>query len=115
MVLTIKQIFLVLAFELEAAKRAQGQRDAAHVAGLGNVGQAGRGQLVSQTFGHAGVTQWLVHQHQREHLQQAVLNVLLQLGDLPTQVVQHRRQCGTEETAEGITQASREPYVLSGR
>lgn len=103
MLLLINQIFLVLTFELEAAQRAQRQRDAAHVAGLGNVGEAGRGQLVSQTFGHAGVTQRLVHQHQREHLQQAVLNVLLQLGDLPTQVVQHSRQCGTKETATGIT------------
>lgn len=47
---------------------------------------------MSQAFGHAGMTQWLVHQHQGKHLQQAVLDVLLQLGDLAAQVIQHRCQ-----------------------
>jgi len=88
----------VLAFELKVAQRPQGECDAAHVAGLGDVGEARRGQLVSQAFGHAGVTQRLVHQHQGEHLQQAVLDVLLQLGDLAAQVVQHRRQRRTRWT-----------------
>lgn len=85
----------VLAFKLKASQRAQGQCDAAYVTGLRDVCEARRGQLVSQAFGHARVTQRLVHQHQGEHLQQTVLDVLLQLGDLTAQVVQHRRQCRT--------------------
>lgn len=81
-----------LTLELKAAQGAQGQGDAAHVAGLRQVGEAGGGQLVGQALGHAGVAQRLVHQHQGQHLQQAVLDVLLQLRDLPAQVVQHGRQ-----------------------
>lgn len=68
---------MVLAFKLKASQSAQSQCDAANVAGLRDVSEAWRGQLVSQAFGHARMTQRLVHQHQREHLQQTVLDVLL--------------------------------------
>ena len=81
-----------LTFKLKAAECPQGQGDTAHVAGLGNVGEAGRGQLVCQALGHARVAQGLVHQHQREHLQQPVLDVLLELRDLTAQVIQHCSQ-----------------------
>lgn len=85
----------VLTFKFKASQCAQGQCDAANIAGLRNVSEAWRGQLVSQAFGHAGMTEWLVHQHQGKHLQQTILDVLLQLGDLTAQVIQHRRQCRT--------------------
>lgn len=45
-----------------------------------------------QALGHARVAQGLVHQHQRQHLQEPVLDVLLELGDLAAEVVQHRSQ-----------------------
>ena len=86
-------ICLVLAFKLKASQRAQGQCDTAYVTGLRDVSEAWGGQLVSQAFGHARVTQRLVHQHQRQHLQQSILDVLLQLGDLTTKVVQYCCQC----------------------
>lgn len=94
----LKFFFEVLAFKLKASQCAQGQCDAAYVTGLWDVCEAWRGQLVSQAFGHAGVTQWLVHQHQGKHLQQTVLDVLLQLGDLTAQIIQHRCQCRTRWT-----------------
>lgn len=87
----------IVTFEFEASQSAQGQSDAADVAGLRDVGEAGRGQLVSQAFGHARVSQGLVHQHQGKHLQQAVLDVFFQLGDLAAQVVQHCCECRTKE------------------
>lgn len=85
----------VLTFKLEAPQRAQGQCDAPHIPRLWDVGETRRGHLVSQAFGHAGVSERLVHQHQGQHLQQAVLDVLLELRDLAAQVVQHRCEGGT--------------------
>lgn len=52
-----------LTFKFKAAQCPQGQRDAAHIAGLWDVCEARGGQLVSQAFGHPGMTQGLVHQN----------------------------------------------------
>lgn len=86
---------MAVTFKLKASQCAECQRYAANITGLWDVGEAWRGQLVGQAFRHAWVTQWLVHQHQGKHLQQAILDVLLQLGDLTAQVVQYRCQCRT--------------------
>lgn len=86
-----------LTFKLKAAQGAEGEGDAGHVVGLGDVGEAGRGQLVGQPFRHARVAQRAVHQHKGKHFQQAVLDLFLQLGDLAAQVVQHSGQGRAED------------------
>lgn len=52
---------------------------------------------MGQALGHARVPEGFVHKDQGQHLQQPILDVLLQLGNLAAQVVEH---CG-EGRAEG--------------
>lgn len=44
---------------------------------------------MGQALGHAGVSERFVHQDEGQHLQEPVLDVLLQLRDLAAQVVEN--------------------------
>lgn len=52
---------------------------------------------MGQALGHARVPEGFVHQDQGQHLQEPILDVLLQLWNLSAQVVQH----SSEGRAEG--------------
>lgn len=78
-----------LTFKLEATKCTKGKGDAPHITGLWDVGEAGGGQLVGKALWHAWMSQRLVHQNKREHFQQPILDILLQLWNLTAQVIQH--------------------------
>lgn len=78
-----------LTFKFKGAKGSEGKSNAAHITGLREGGEARGSQLVGQALGHAWVPEGLVHKDQGQHLQEPVLDVLLQLRNLTAQVVQH--------------------------
>lgn len=91
----------LLTFKFKAAESSKGKSDAGHVAGLREGGETWGGQLVGQAFGHARVPQGFVHKDQGQHLQKPVLNIFLQLRNLPAQVIEHssERRAGEAETS----------------
>lgn len=52
---------------------------------------------MGQAFGHAWVPEGFVHKDQGQHLQKAVLNIFLQLWNLPAQVIEHSSECRAVE------------------
>lgn len=56
---------------------------------------------MGQAFGHARVPEGFVHKDQGQHLQKPILNIFLQLRNLPAQVIEHssERRAVEKETS----------------
>lgn len=56
---------------------------------------------MGQAFGHARVAEGFVHKDQGQHLQKPILNIFLQLRNLPAQVIEHsgERRAVEKETS----------------
>lgn len=62
---------------------------------------------MGQAFGHARVPEGFVHKDQGQHLQKSILNIFLQLWNLPAQVIEHcsERRAVEKETCNYLARA----------
>lgn len=52
---------------------------------------------MGQALGHAWVSEGFVHKDQGQHLQEPILDIFLQLWNLPAQVIEHSSKCRAVE------------------
>lgn len=72
---------------------------------------------MGQALGHAWVSEGFVHKDQGQHLQEPILDIFLQLRNLPAQVIEHSRKgrAAEEENSHDVPRArSRLPLQGQG-
>lgn len=62
---------------------------------------------MGQALGHAWVSEGFVHKDQGQHLQEPILDIFLQLRNLPAQVIEHssKRRAAEEESSHDMARA----------
>lgn len=58
---------------------------------------------MGQALGHAWMPEGFVHKDQGQHLQEPILNIFLQLWNLPAQVIEHSSERRAAEEERPVT------------